>query len=393
MYVVLWILSVFLLVVYSFTQVDLGLTLTTASFWQSIQQAFQYVGYFQRPLSTTFFLGVIILLTISYLFILRKALRNNLSEKMMWRMCILTGVLAGAAYSAFSYDIFNYIFDARIITDYGQNPYLKRALDFPMDPMLSFMHWTHRTYPYGPLWLVVTVPFTAILSGWFLGMFYAMKLIAIGSYILLAWGLYRLMRQLDRRHAVFAVCMVMFSPLVVIELLVSGHNDALMLALAVGGISLLTEGKRIAGILLVLASTLVKQATVFLLPVTLLYGLMQWNGQLRWKGIGSHMSAERIFGILCCVAMSTAVLLVSMRADFQPWYLVWVLVFVPLAVESRVIACAIIVGLSGFGLLRYVPYLYHGDWTSLPLLTWLPVMATTGLVSAAISWYLFRRLT
>jgi hypothetical protein len=47
-------LSLFL---YSYTQVDLNLTLSRVSLWQTIQRAFQYVGYFQRPVSTVWYLS------------------------------------------------------------------------------------------------------------------------------------------------------------------------------------------------------------------------------------------------------------------------------------------------------------------------------------------------
>jgi len=60
--------------------------------------------------------------------------------------------------------IFNYILTQKIITHYQQNPYIHKALDFPGDPMLSFMHWTQRVYPYGPVWLGLTA---AIIISWF----------------------------------------------------------------------------------------------------------------------------------------------------------------------------------------------------------------------------------
>ena len=54
-----WLLTIIFLFLYSFTQIDLGLTLTRASFWQPIQRTFQQIGYFQRPLSTIFYLLIL----------------------------------------------------------------------------------------------------------------------------------------------------------------------------------------------------------------------------------------------------------------------------------------------------------------------------------------------
>ena len=51
------ILSLFL---YSFTQVDLSLTLVSSSLISEIQRSFQYIGFFNRPLSTLIYLVIIL---------------------------------------------------------------------------------------------------------------------------------------------------------------------------------------------------------------------------------------------------------------------------------------------------------------------------------------------
>jgi len=90
---------------------------------------------------------------------------------------ILIGVGLLFSYPFLSHDLFNYLFDAKIVTFYHQNPYILKALDFPSDPWLRFMHWTHRTYPYGPSFLFLTLvpsahtvryglPSTSILGAW-----------------------------------------------------------------------------------------------------------------------------------------------------------------------------------------------------------------------------------
>ena len=136
---------------YSFTQIDLSLTLSKASVWQDIQKSFQHIGYFQRPLSTLIFLILTLFLFLIYSLYLKFSLANKLTRKKVWYLIIFISIVLSFSYNAFSYDIFNNIFDAKILTYYHQNPFIHKALDFPNDPMLSFMHWTHRTYPYGPM--------------------------------------------------------------------------------------------------------------------------------------------------------------------------------------------------------------------------------------------------
>src|SRR5436190_6431319 len=155
---ILYIPVIFLLFLYSYTQVDLSLTLSKASLYQTIEKSFQYIGYFQRPLSTALYMGILLLLFLFYGIFLYASAKNKLSKKNIWIIIILSTIILTFAYNAFSYDLFNYIFDAKIVTHYHENPYQHKALDYPFDPMLSFMRWTHRVYPYGPICLVMTIP-------------------------------------------------------------------------------------------------------------------------------------------------------------------------------------------------------------------------------------------
>src|SRR5205814_411517 len=133
------------------------------------------------------------------------------------------------AYNAFSYDLFNYIFDAKIFVHYHQNPYFHKALDFPGDPMLSFMHWTHRTYPYGPAWLIIIAPVYYLGFGIFSITFYLFKLITVEAYLWSVILVKKIAEKLETDSS-FAVVAFALNPLVIAEVLVSAHNDIFMIA-------------------------------------------------------------------------------------------------------------------------------------------------------------------
>src|SRR5260221_5451039 len=154
----LYFLVILGLFFYSYTQVDLSLTLSRISIWQTIEKSFQYIGYFNRPLSTYLYLGILLLLFGFYIYFLKLVNKQKVKRKEVWLIIITLSVILTFSYNAFSYDLFNNIFDAKILTHYQLNPYSFKALDFPHDPMLSFMHWTQRTYPYGPIWLFFSIP-------------------------------------------------------------------------------------------------------------------------------------------------------------------------------------------------------------------------------------------
>src|SRR3990167_481445 len=118
-----YLIAVVGLFLYSFTQIDLGLTLSQVSVWQTAEKFFKNIGYFQRPFSSFLFISIVLLLFTFYLLILNAIRKKEISKKTIWFLIISITILLTFSYNAFSYDLFNYIFDAKIVTYYNQNPY------------------------------------------------------------------------------------------------------------------------------------------------------------------------------------------------------------------------------------------------------------------------------
>src|SRR5438874_2182664 len=106
------------LFLYSYTQVDLGLTLSRNPIIVSLQRNFQYVGYFQRPSSTYLFLSILALISILYVIFLRAAKKGHVTKKQFLFLVFTSAVVLNFSYNAFSYDFFNYIFYGKIVTFY-----------------------------------------------------------------------------------------------------------------------------------------------------------------------------------------------------------------------------------------------------------------------------------
>lgn len=345
-----YVLLVIGLFLYSYTQVDLNLTLSRISFWQTIEKAFQYVGWFQRPLSTTLYLTIITLLFVFYLAFLRRAKEGKFAEKQFWQLTITISVILLFSYNAFSYDLFNYMFDARIVTYHGQNPYEHKALDYPGDPWINFMRWTHRTYPYGPVWLGLTIPLSFIGFQFFLPTLFLYKGLMTAGYLGTVYVLGKILERTSPSKKLLGMTFFAYNPLVVIEGLVSAHNDIVMIFLSILGIYLLLDKKTIRSLLVFVASIGIKFSTVLLIPVYL-FLLMPF---LRKK-----LSLQTIWtgGV---VLMLVAVLVLLIRTEFQPWYLLLVLPFVALHMGRFLLS--IFIPLSLGLLLHYAPFLYMGNW-------------------------------
>jgi len=355
-----WITTVIALFLYSFTQIDLGLTLTRASFWQPIQRKFQLIGYFNRPLSTGLYLAILFLIFGFYFLILLAVKRKWFNSKQIWTLILITAGILWFSYNAFSYDLFNYIFDARIVTFYRQNPYQHKALDYPDDPMLGFMHWTHRLYPYGPLWLVLTVPLSFLGFQKLVPMMILFKGLAVGGYLGASWFIFKILKDINPKEKLIGLVVFAFNPLVIIESLVSAHNDISMMALALAGFWFLVKKKYLPAWLTLGLSIGVKFATALLLPIFILVHLWRpWRKKINWDKV--------ILGTLFLMVL--AVLGAIKRDELKPWYLLYPLPFISLLPEKRgsfVFAQDKLfwpmIGLSLGLLLHYAPFLYLGNW-------------------------------
>ncbi len=347
-----YLITVIGLFFYSFTQVDLSLTLSQWSVWQVIEKFFQHIGYFQRPFSSFLFVSIIFLFFIFYLLILHAVNIKKISKKTMWFLIITTTIILTFSYNAFSYDLFNYIFDAKIFTFYHQNPYLHKALDYASDPMLSFMHWTHRLFPYGPTWFALSVPLSFLGLQFFLPTFFLFKILISLSFLGTVFFIGKILKKVSLYDEVFGIAFFALNPLVVIESLVSSHNDIVMIFFAIFSVYLLMSKKYIRSFILLVLSTGVKFASVFIFPIyILIYVLHRKKMQINW---------ELMFSLMA-ILMIVPVILASYRTNFQPWYLLNVLPLAALVSRKSYFFIPSII-LSFSSLLQYLPFLYLGNW-------------------------------
>lgn len=347
-----YLVTIIGLFLYSFTQVDLNLTLSRWSVWQIFEKFFQHIGYFNRPLSTALFIAISVLLFVFYISFLLLSSKNKVSRKQIWVLVIATAVILSFSYNAFSYDLFNYIFDAKIVTYYHQNPYAYRALDFLGDPMLSFMHWTHRFYPYGPVWLILTVPLSFLGFNFFLPTLFLFKFLSSLSYLGIAIFITKIIRKISPKDEIFGLVFFALNPLVIVEGLVSAHNEMPMMFLAMLSLFLFLNKKYLRSLALLLLSVGVKFATAFMLPVYVFaYFLFKTN---------KKVSIDLVL-FLITLLMIIPVVIGSVRTNFQPWYLLSVLPFAALIGKKYYVFIPAIV-MSFFALSEYIPFLSRGDW-------------------------------
>lgn len=322
--IILYAVILFILSVYSFALVDPNLTLISHPLWVVFREWAVNLGYYQRGLSFGIYLGLVIVLFILNYFFSTKYKNYN-----PVKIAILTAVILLFSYPFLSHDFFNYLFDAKIVTFYHQNPYLKRALDFPADQWVRFMHWTHRTYPYGPIFLLITLVPSFLSLGKFFLAYTFFKLTFIIFYLLAVYFL----NKMNKKWAIILAT----HPLIIMEGLVSSHNDLIALSLAVIGIYFFFNKKNLWARILLVLSFGIKYVT---LPLIFL------------------AKRNKIINYLALFALVVVVLYMRTKMEIQPWYFLPFFAFLPFFEELIVSFNIFFAGL----LFSYYPYIFLGGW-------------------------------
>lgn len=302
----------------------------------------QPVIYFKTIYPTVWYTIIVGLLFSWYMWTLGRIKRKLVASKTVWFLIFGTVCVLFWSYPALSNDVFNYIATAKVTFLYRENPYLVMPIDIPNEPMLSFLHAANKVALYGPAWIL----FTAI--PYYLGMgnlpatLFVFKLFITLWFLLLCYLIWIASEKKPWALAFFAL-----NPLVTLSTIVDAHNDVVMMALALSSLMAIKRRRLAVGTLLLIASILVKGATIFLVPVLF---LKKASWQRVWYGAS--------------IAMYAIFLLSPIREEIYAWYFIWPLTFLAL-VDKPTILHSASYGFS-FGLmLRIVPFLYTRSWSGL----------------------------
>ena len=181
---ILYSLLLICVAIYSFALVDPNLTLINSHIWEVFRGGMVQLGYHHREASWNIYFVLVLLLTLFHIYIVKHYKKFDAIK-----VALLTAVILLMSYPFLSHDFFNYMFDARILTHYGDNPYTHKALNYSDDQWVRFMHWTHRTYPYGPTFLLFTLLPSFLSFGTLILNYIFFKASFIALYVASVWAL------------------------------------------------------------------------------------------------------------------------------------------------------------------------------------------------------------
>jgi hypothetical protein len=328
-----------LFVVFSYGFVDGNLILSDASWYKTAQTMLASISYGHRYIAGAVFFLFVMSYVALYFRLLKIA--STLSMSSVFKLLVSVALILSLSYTAISYDLFNYIMTSKVAFTYHENPYVIMPIDIPNEPNLAFTRAANKVALYGPTWLFLTVIPHVVGMGsvWF--SLITFKIFVGIWYIGLTYLLWKISKSVQ------TVIFFAFNPLVLMEIMVAGHNDIVMITLFL--VALIWSrsakfAKRLGAIGLFLLSVGVKGATLPLLPFL-------------HRGFSLSFSYRIAFWGMLLVFLLVA----PIREELYPWYAVWFMPFAALLFSQKRLlepglAIALTIGLE----LRHIPYMVMG---------------------------------
>ncbi len=394
--------------VVSFGLTTPNLILLNTAWFESFQFFMWQQLYNNRSLLSLVFGSIFLALIICFLRIVSLCKkRQTISTKQQILLILALSAPLLFSYNALSADVFNYIFNSRMVLLYQANPHIQTAQEFSHDLWTRFMHNVHTAAPYGYGWTGLSLLPYLLGGGKFIITWFNFRLFSLLSLLLTSVAAAKTHLLLFKTDLKFKHWALFFlNPLVLIEVVSNSHNDLWMMLPALVGLNFLLTARRsekqlkikfaVLSLLLWAASVGIKLASLALLPVYLLLLLIifwpkQFAGvkkpklaslkKLKLAGV-KRSTFEKIkkltknklslavkpeYLILQAYLMLLASMLMFLplfttrSQQFHPWYLTWPLVFLPV-IKNKIWQLTLL-AFSFTSLFRYLPWLYYQDYS------------------------------
>jgi alpha-1,6-mannosyltransferase len=262
-----------------------------------------------RPFVHHLFWAGVLALCIAWLGIGRRLSRSRTASRVGPLLAVgaLWSIPLALGPALFSHDMYSYLAQGSLL-HHGVDPYQHGPAALAglhqtrlLDTVSPF--WRHTTTPYGPTFIALASLVAGLVGSHLVIGILLMRAVEFAGIALLAVFVPRLARALGADPA-RAVWLAVISPLVLLELVAAGHNDALMAGLLLAGVTFAVERRPL------LAITLCAVAASIKLPAAAAVVLIVacWlRAEPRRVGAVLAQSAAVVVGVLLAASVISGV--------------------------------------------------------------------------------------
>lgn len=327
--------------VYSYFWIDHGLVTFLSANRPEVGYFFQLIKFTSdnKIIMSQLYFALIIIMFICQLIFFIPHVYKSLSLKPLFIVLALITLIYSLSYPFLSKDIYSYYLYAKMAYFYHLNPFNTAPIELAgKDFFVNIAHNIRAPYNYGPIYLLYAVIPMAILTVNRI-ILYLITLKLLNGILFFISG-FLLYKETNSDKRIFAIWFL--NPFLLIELLSNSHNDLVMISTFIIGFYYLYKKKYFRSLGLIIFSILIKYASIIAAPMFLL------NSNLK-----THYF--KILGSILPVMIQLT------KRAFQPWYLSWSYMFLPLA-QMKTLSWILFSGLGFIQLINYYRFLESSGW-------------------------------
>jgi hypothetical protein len=178
-------------------------------------------------------------------------------------------------YPVTAIDLFVYVANSLALVHYHANPMITAPASVANDPVIMLAGgWASYPAPYGPLGLVINALPTLLVGRNLLANLLLLKLMFSAILLAEAFLVYKILLKYAPKYALASALFLAWNPYALFEYCANGHNDLAMMLFVLLAVLALVQNRKELAFVFVVASTLVKFATLPLLPLFFLYSVV-----------------------------------------------------------------------------------------------------------------------
>ena len=229
----------------------------------------QIINYIDTALYLALFLSLFAI----YFAILKRWKQLFKSKKKMFVFILIIGIIFSTIIPATSLDVFSYIGNGWVDSNYHENPYytpIQEILDKNPDQMFKkvALCWRTETVVYGPVWSLICKVLTKLSLGNLTSALYIFKI----ANLIIFLGCSILIQKITKKR--LFTLLFSLNPFILFEFLANAHNDIYLVFLILLAIYFIKNKKNItASVACIAIATALKYLSILLLPFILAYAL------------------------------------------------------------------------------------------------------------------------
>ena len=226
---------------------------------------------------------------LAFLLVLWVAERGEITTRTVVTLAVVYHAVILLLPLLLSRDVFSYAFYGRILSRYGQNPYVSTPADFPANDLSRFVWdgWRDTPSVYGPVFVWLAAAITAVFRG-MVDVIEAFRAVAVAASLGSLWFVVRLVGRVRPNRQAYAAAMIGMNPVVLFHTVGGGHVDVLVMLAVAAAIYLVATQRELSATVALTVGALVKISAIVPLALLIAFVVMRAPGH-RWRVAAAHV--------------------------------------------------------------------------------------------------------